>query len=180
MGNRHLCSGGENQVKITVAVLCIFGSTISIGASAADSLEFLQGEWSGSGTMFGSNASFQQSWRPALNGVFTTLHLQVRFAGENGTNLAFEGTGYYKDQPDGTLSGVWLDSNGDLFPLQATVEAKTLTVLWGNENTESGRSSYQLLEDGSLRVVDSVAEKDGSFREFASAALSRRTTNDDR
>lgn len=179
MGDRHLHPGGENEMKITAAVLCIVGSTISIGANAADSLDFLKGEWSGSGTMFGSDASIRQSWRPALNGAFTTLHLRVRIAGENGTNLVFEGTGYYQELPDETLSGVWLDSNGDLYPLQATVESKTLTVLWGNEETESGRSSYQLLEDGSLKVVDSVAEEDGNLRDFAYAALSRRTTNNE-
>ena len=49
---------------------------------------------------------------------------------------------------------------------KATVEGDALTALWGAPGQEQGKSVYRFLEAGKLEVVDSVRQKDGTWKEF--------------
>jgi len=177
VGNGHLHSCGESRVKTSRVLTCIVGLSFSITATAADSLDFLSGDWSGPGTLSGSETRVTQSWQPALNGAFTNIEHKIWMSTEDGLTLVFEGTGYYREMPDKSLTGVWVASNGNILPLRATAEANTLTVKWGNSETESGKTTYQLLADGRLSAVDSVEDADGNLREFGSAILTRENTS---
>lgn len=179
MGDRRLRPGGENTVKISVALFCLVVVSLSAAADVGEPLHFLDGEWSGPGKLSGTETTVTQSWQSALNGTFTNLQHTIWIEAENGRVMAFQGTGYYHQLPDKTLSGVWIGSDGNIHPLLAQVDENTLTVLWGNGQSESGKSVYRLLEDGSLRVVDSVENPDGSLREFASASLVREKPNEE-
>jgi hypothetical protein len=48
-----------------------------------------------------------------------------------------------------------------------------LTAHWGNEETETGRSQYRLLDDGTLEAIDSVMNDAGEWQEFGHAILAR-------
>lgn len=47
------------------------------------------------------------------------------------------------------------------------------TVGRGGAGQENGKSVYSLLSDGKLEVVDSVKQKDGSWKEFGRFVVSR-------
>lgn len=160
-------------MKISSILISLVGLSFSITAGAADSLDFLSGDWSGPGNLSGSETRVSQSWRPALNGAFTNIEHKIWMTTEEGLELVFEGTGYYRELPDQSLTGVWVASNGRILPLLATVEANTMTARWGNSETESGKTVYRLLADGRLSAVDAVVDADGTLREFGSAILTR-------
>ena len=92
----------------------------------------------------------------------------------NNSKQIFEGLAYYQPQGTDKYAAHWFDSRGVTFPIKAYVEGNTLTSLWGSPDKEEGKSTYQLIDDSTLRVVDSVKQKDGTFREFSSATLKRK------
>ncbi len=48
-----------------------------------------------------------------------------------------------------------------------------MTAWWGSPETEEGKSTYRLIDDQTMEVVDSVKQKDGTFREFGRVTLKR-------
>ena len=60
----------------------------------------------------------------------------------------------------------WFDSRGLSFPIKAHAEGDTLIAFWGTPETEQGKSVYRLIEQSKVEVVDSVRQKDGTWKEF--------------
>ena len=102
-----------------------------------------------------------------------TLSLRHEVSAPNSSKQIFEDHAYYQPQGMDKYAAHWFDSRGVPFPIKAYVEGNTLTSLWGSPDKEEGKSTYQLIDDGTLRVVDSVKQKDGTFSEFSSATLKR-------
>lgn len=145
-------------------------------SAAEHPMEFLHGTWEGTGQTSGMASSIRYTFAPALGGRYTSLQLDNQMSAADGREFRFEGVGYYlpdTESSDQAMVGVWLDSSGDIHPLRATLENGLLTVLWGSEDTEQGRSLYRLLEDGTLESKDAFLADDGEWREFSHTILSR-------
>jgi len=63
------------------------------------------------------------------------------------------------------VKGTWFDSQASVHPLEIRVEAMGLVVSWPAAEPR-GRTTYRLLDDGALEILDEVRGKDGAFREF--------------
>ena len=53
------------------------------------------------------------------------------------------------------------------FPIKAQADGDALVALWGSADQEQGKSVYRLLEPAKMEVIDSVRQKDGTWREFS-------------
>lgn len=136
-------------------------------------LSRLAGHWSGSGTVLNQPAKIEMEWAWELGGQF----LKLSFKNEMGTPPAtrvFEGHAYYRPADAGRYRGMWFDNSGMFRPLDARAEADALVSQWGTPETEQGETTYRLLADGKLEVVDRVKSKDGTWRTFGQSGLMKR------
>ena len=159
-------------MKKTFMMLCI-AILYASSSWAEDKLTFLHGTWAGTGTTSGMAAAIQHVWMPTLQGRFTTLHLHNRMTLNDGSEIVFEGNGYYQASDVAQRTGVWIDSNGEVLPLQVTVEEHSVVVVWGSIDTKQGKSIYRLLEDGALETSDFIANDEGEWKRFGHAILHR-------
>jgi len=157
-------------MKNLFLILCITGLFTST-AWAEDTLMFLHGTWEGTGTTSGMDAEVQHMWVPALDGRFLTLRLHNRMTLGDGTEFVFEGNGYYQAWDVAQRAGVWIDSNGEILPLQIAVDGHFMNVVWGSSDTKLGRSTYRLLENGTLETTDFIANAEGKWKKFGHAIL---------
>lgn len=165
-------------MKKSIMMLCIGILATSI-ATAEDALTFLHGSWAGPGTTSGIAGTIRHTWGPALNGQFTILRLHNRMILEDGSEMVFAGNGYYRTSDDTSPTGVWIDSNGEILPLQITIEGHSMVVVWGNSETKLGRSVYRLLEDGALETSDFIANDQGEWKKFGHAVLQRAPSDEE-
>ncbi len=131
-------------------------------ASEPTFLSRLEGRWEGAGVWVGKPATGKASWTRVLIGRF--VRLEYRVTPEGAPSPAFEGDAYYSEGPDG-VKGTWFDSQGSVHPLEIRVEPAALVASWPAAEPR-GRTTYRLLEDGSLEIFDEIRGKDGGFREF--------------
>jgi uncharacterized protein (DUF1684 family) len=141
-------------------------------AAATALFERLTGEWTGSGTILGQASTVEMQWTPALSGRFVRLTFASHI-GPAPKTQHFEGHAYYEVRPDGRVRATWFDSSGQTRPIDATVDAATLVAAWGTPETEVGETTYRLVSDRALEVVDRVRGKDGTWRTFGRSTLSR-------
>ena len=127
-------------------------------AQDATTLNWLVGEWRGSGTMFGRPSEATLSVRPVLGGRFIELSYR---AGQ------FEGRAMYQFVDGGMWRAQWFDNRGTTFAIQGYQIERSLRSAWGTPETEQGQTLYHLRPNGRLSVTDSV-RRDGVYREFAS------------
>ncbi len=164
-------------IRISAITLLVFSAgLLAPGAYAQHPLDYLHGTWEGSGKTSGMASSVRFIWGPALGGRYTSLQIYNRMSGDDGAQYLFEGVGYYQpsgDPDDRILAGVWVDSQGDVLTLRATLDDRTLIAHWGTEGTKQGRSVYRLLPDGTLEAVDSIRTDAGEWFEFGRALLVR-------
>lgn len=144
------------------------------GNPAQDFFARLAGDWQGAGEVRGMASAQKMSWEPALDGKFLRLSFDNRMTGEGGGEWRFSAQAFYRIQDDGTIAGTWFDSRGTSFPLSGSIDAgDTLTILWGTDDTERGRSRYRLNAAG-LEVTDEVLMPDGGWRTFGRTRLTRK------
>lgn len=122
-------------------------------------LAWLQGVWQGAGTAFGRPSEARLEIRPALGGRFLELSYRA------GT---FEGRAFYRFAGEGRWRATWFDNRGITFPIEAVAAEQLLTTDWGSSETERGHTTYRLLPDGRLEVIDQAGG-----RTFASHVLTR-------
>ena len=161
------------RARIWPLFLLLFLVPVHTPAQEDRFLKRLQGDWEGNGQAFGGAARLRIKWEWVLDNKFLRLSLRSEMSAANGATRIFEGQAYYR--PDGAdkYTAHWFDSRGVTFPIKAQLEGNTLVASWGTPETEEGKSTYQLLDDTTLEVVDSVKQKDGTFREFGRAKLKR-------
>jgi hypothetical protein len=141
-------------------------------ATATALFERLAGVWTGSGTILGQPSTVEMQWTPVLEGRFVRL----TFASHIGLppkTQHFEGHAYYEVRSAGRVRATWFDSSGLTRPIEATVEAASLVAAWGTPETEVGETTYRLVSDRALEVVDRVRGTDGTWRTFGRSTLSR-------
>lgn len=138
-------------------------------SSQGQNEEFLKtfsGNWKGEGQLFGTLAKFEMTWTETLGSQFIRLEFQNSFE-RNSVTYEMQAMAMYRFG-DAKISGTWYDSRGQTLPLTATYENHTLTVLWGDENTEQGKTVYKLTDYKEIVVTDFVL-KEGVYSEFGKA-----------
>lgn len=104
------------------------------------------------------------TWAGGLHARLFTQDYRVRSADTG--SLLFAGRGTYRLLDGGGVDGYWTDSFANLHPLRGRWDGTELSVTWGTEATEVGRSRYHFGPDGSLDVTDSVRTPDQNWRQF--------------
>ena len=137
-------------------------------------LSRLHGDWEGEGKAFGGAALMRIEWEWVLENKFLRLNLRNEISAPNRPKQIFEGQAYYRSNGVDKYSAHWFDSRGISFPIKAQLEGNTLIAWWGSPETEEGKSTYQLIDEVTMEIVDSVKQKDGTFREFGRARLKRK------
>ena len=137
-------------------------------------LSRLEGSWQGDGKAFGMAANMQLKWEWVLNKKFLRLSLKNEMSTPNGQKQVFEGQAYYQATGADKYEAQWFDSRGVTFPIKAHLEGDALIAMWGSPDKEEGKSVYRLVDASTLEVIDNVKQKDGTWREFGRATLTRR------
>ena len=137
-------------------------------------LDWMTGQWSGSGRMFGRPSVTRLTVAPAIGKSWVQLDYSAEVAAAgNAPPIRFDGRGHYRATADSKWTGRWLDSAGSSHPVAGRVSGRTFVTLWGSVDSELGRSRYALGPDGQLTVTDSVLQADGTWRDFATATYRR-------
>jgi hypothetical protein len=157
--------GGKSY---TVAFDGLYHPVTSAAPAQQSLLRSLAGSWIGAGEVAKREAHVELELAPVLGAKYHRLRWW-NSGGRDGREL-FEGLAVYEERPDGTLAATWWDSQGARHEIRATLDASTLTALWG----ERGRTVYRLLPTGELEVTDSLKESDGSWSDFGRTTLKRK------
>ena len=133
----------------------------------------IAGDWQGTGEVRGMASVQKMAWQPVLDGSFLRLTFDNCMTAADGKEWQFQAHGYYRVRDDGTITGLWFDSRGVSFLLSGAVDAGgTMTIQWGTDDTERGRSSYRIEAD-ELQVTDEVLSREGEWRVFGRTRLTR-------
>ena len=145
-------------------------SLVLITQAGADPLlNRLSGQWSGTGTVLNQPSKIEMSWNWELGGQFLRLTFRNQMP-----KSTFEGHAYYRAVAVGQYRGMWFDNSGMFRPLDARRDGDALVSRWGTPDTEEGETTYRLLPDGQMEVIDRVKSKDGTWRTFGQSGLMKR------
>lgn len=154
-------------------LLIALGLTAAAIQTGADPLlSRMAGHWTGSGTVLNQPSKIQMAWTWELGGRFIRLTFRNEMGVAPKVNV-FEGHAYYRPLADGRYSGMWFDNSGVLRPLEAKRDGDALVSKWGTPDTEEGETTYRLLSNSEMVVVDRVKLKDSTWREFGRSLLRR-------
>ena len=156
------------QVKIIFFCLTTIVSSVQAQTSQDFSKSIL-GTWNGEGSLFGQEASFKMKWKKDLNEQFIKLTFQNSFKDQSGTQRVLKATAYYNFEK---RIGQWFDTRGVILPLTFDLDQNVMTVMWGDEKTEQGKTIYSLMNKGEMRVQDFVL-KDDLYKAFGEANYER-------
>ena len=127
------------------------------------------GNWSGTGTVLNQPSKISISWVWELGGQF----LRLSFKNEM-PKATFEGHAYYRPAGEGRYRGMWFDNSGMFRPLDAQRDGDALVSKWGTPQTEEGETTYRLMSDTRMDIIDRVKSKDGTWREFGRSSVELR------
>ncbi|MGH7177120.1 MAG: hypothetical protein ACREJC_07065, partial [Tepidisphaeraceae bacterium] len=153
-------------------LLWIACPVIAEGSPTERLFEQIAGRWEGTGETRGMPAALTLTWEIVLDGRFLRLSLDNRMTTADGGSWRFQGQSFYRFQDDGSIAGHWFDSRGLSFPLSGTVAGDVMTIMWGTDDTERGRSSYRVSAEA-LEVTDEVLTLEGEWRVFGRSMLRR-------
>lgn len=134
----------------------------------------LPGSWQGEGQVGGMPARVEMTWGPAFDGRFMRVTWVNLMTSQDGGTLRFEGEGTYMPVPDemGIHGGTWFDSQGTVHPLSGRVAGDSLVTEWGPRGAPFGRTTYRLLDGGTLAVHDEV-QRNGAWTTFGRTTFRR-------
>ena len=133
----------------------------------------LEGEWEGTGTLFGDAAAFTMEWTPVLGGRFMRLRFTNAFVRDGDVTPVLEAEAFYRLEDDASLAGHWFDTRGVIITLRGVVEDDALVADWSAEGIEDGRTTYRVVDATTVEVTDLVQTPDG-WNEFGRAIYRRR------
>jgi hypothetical protein len=160
------------RIALVSALLVVTQSNPSVGVA-----ERLTGVWAGDGTVLNQHARVQLEWAWTLDRQFLKL-MFTNDMGPDGKTRRFEGHAYYRHTGNGRYRGMWFDSSGAIRPIEAQVEADALRSRWGSADTEEGETTYRLIGNDTMEVLDRVKGNDGSWRDFGRTLLTKVRTGD--
>lgn len=114
---------------------------VAAPAAAAASADWLTGRWVGEGRVLGQPSRATLIVEPVLDGRFVEMRYETA-RGADAKRIRFEGRAMYRREPDGRWIGNWFDSTGAVRPLSAVPTDDAVSVEWGTEATELGRTIY--------------------------------------
>ncbi|SNY99933.1 hypothetical protein [Flagellimonas pacifica] len=126
-------------------------------------------EWTGNGILMGKDATFIMNWERLWEGKFIKLQFQNNQKLEDNNEIIFMATAYYQIVNEMDVRGHWFDSRGISFPLRGTIDKNTMTILWGNEDTEQGKTVYHHQRDSDNVTVEDFILNKGEYFKFGSA-----------
>jgi len=132
-------------------------------------LERFEGTWTAEGEAFRQPARSTMRWSREMSGKWWRLDYRIDFTAEGAPD--FEGVAYYKSTGPGRYVATWVDSTGDLHPIEASDDGAALTSLWGVQGQKYGKSEYRLTATG-VEVADWI-QRDGEWREFNRTRFTR-------
>ncbi|MDJ0645452.1 MAG: hypothetical protein QNJ57_05640 [Flavobacteriaceae bacterium] len=160
-------------MKNTIAKLILSLFMVVTGTKQAQQSqsfsEKLLGSYKGTGTLFGQKATFTMTWEKALNDRFMRLAFENRYHDTSGTERILKATAYYDFRQN---KGYWFDSRGTMLPLRLEVVENSMTILWGDETTEKGKTIY-LIEDKTQLNVQDFVYRDTAYVPFGKASYNR-------
>ena len=129
--------------------------------------------WDGSGVLMGKDAKFSMDWQSVLGDKFLKLEFQNQRKSEDGKNIVFRATAFYKIVNDTSVVGNWFDNRGVTFPLKGSIKENVMTILWGSDDTEQGKTIYSYSTENVINVEDFVMNK-GTYFKFGNATYNRK------
>ena len=129
----------------------------------------IEKNWNGSGVLMGHEATFSMDWQRVLNNKFLKLEFQNKRKSEDDLQIVFKATAFYKIVNDTMVVGNWFDNRGVTFPLHGSISENEMTILWGTEETEMGKTIYRLTTNNVIAVEDYIFSN-GKYSKFGSAA----------
>ena len=154
--------------QITRLILTLFFAISAIASFAQSSQsfsEFIIGIWVGQGTLFGQEAAFTMEWEHTLQTKFLRLAFVNSFKDQSGIERRMNAEAFYNLHEN---KGYWFDSRGTMLPLKLELTEQSMTVLWGDEKTEQGKTVYTTLDKDQVKVEDFVL-KEGAYVPFGKA-----------
>ncbi|MEQ9309660.1 MAG: hypothetical protein RLN90_09410 [Balneolaceae bacterium] len=151
-------------------LLLILFLGLSTGSLFAQIPEGFLGEWEGSGSLMGNEATFEMNWNLVLGNQFIKLTFSNAIIN---STFKMDAHAYFQLVEDKSIKGYWFDSRGISFPLLGTIEGEALTTEWGSPDIEQGRTVYTLIEHDFISVKDFVL-KNNEYSLFAEATYQRK------
>lgn len=148
------------------------GGAVVASAKADVTLSDFVGNWESNGVTFGRPAHSILRWHPALNGKFMRVEYEIKSADESEALTIFKGLGYYQLSDAGFYKAFWADNSGDLHPITAKINGRTLVSTWGVAGGKLGRTHYKLNVAGQIEVTDWLLREEG-WRQFNHNKFSR-------
>ncbi len=159
------------ETAIAAALLLLPAQVDPPAATGGEVIERLLGQWQGEGELFGQPARFSMRWERALDSKFVRLSFENRIVANGRARTVLEAVAYYRPAGAGALAGHWFDTRGQILDLEAEASDSTLVTRWSND-TEAGRTTYRVNQDGTVTVLDEVRAEDG-WRPFGRASYRR-------
>jgi len=160
-------------MKNTFYSLVLFFSVfIALNTQAQSNQVFTEaiiGVWEGEGTLFQLKATFNMKWETNLNDKFINLTFKNSFTGTSGTETTMSANAYYHLEQ---YIGYWFDSRGMILPLTFDINEHSMTVFWGDESTEKGKTIYSIKDNEHINVQDFVF-RDNTYVLFGEATYKR-------
>ena len=153
------------MARVIIILIFVISVKSSFAQSTQSFSELILGNWTGQGTLFGQEAQFTMHWQEALQANFLRLGFSNSFKDQAGAERRMDAEAFYH-LPD--ERGYWFDSRGTMLPLKLELTEGSMTVLWGDEDTEQGKTIYKLINDHQLEVADFVL-KDDAYMPFGKA-----------
>lgn len=125
--------------------------------------------WTGTGILMGKEATFTMDWQKVLHNKFIKLEFQNKRKSEDNETMVFKATGFYKIVNDTTIVGNWYDNRGITFALKGFIKENELTIIWGNDNTEMGKTIYHYIKDYNKITVEDFVMQNGKYAKFGNA-----------
>ena len=128
--------------------------------------------WTGEGILMGEEATFSMKWNRVLDSKFIKLDFQNKRKTNNDQDIVFRSTAYYQILKDTMIVGHWFDNRGISFQLNGVIKEDELTIFWGNEETEKGKTIYHY--DGKKISVEDFILNEGKYAQFGSATYGQK------
>jgi hypothetical protein len=162
---------------ITILVLLIVSFGLNAQSSDLDNKKkehsiitaLLDKNWTGTGVLMGKEASFTLDWQRVLRNQFIKLEFQNKRKSTDNEYIVFKATAFYKIVNDTMVVGNWFDNRGMTFPLKGSIKENELTILWGNDETEMGKTIYRYINDSNRISVEDFVFSNGKYLKFGTA-----------
>ena len=141
--------------------------------TSAPSIDWIVGSWSGTGLFSGRASTVSLTVTPILQG--TAYQFDYRFevpAAAGKSAISFSGQALYRRGTGDRWDARWLDSIGNMHDISARITNASILAIWGSPKTEIGQTHYRL-DNGKLKLIDSVLDRSGNMVMFNEAELTR-------